>query len=98
MNVAHVQQAWQLTSDDHSYPHEQQLQHKISPCISSAEVQRIYMRFCTTKLMLDSLFKTQTLSSNISRRVASGIAADAVIFVDAQCMTTTSYTRAKTTI
>lgn len=35
-----------------------------------------------------------TLSSRISRRVASGIANEAVIFEHAQCIITTSYAKA----
>lgn len=43
--------------------------------------------------VLHRLLKKLTLSSRISRRVASGIAAEADIFVHVQCIITTSYTK-----
>lgn len=61
MNVAHAQQAWQLTFDDHSYPHEQQLQHKRSPCIFSADIPKIYMRVCTTIMNVGHLVQNTNL-------------------------------------
>lgn len=61
MNVVHVQQAWQPTSDGHFYPHEQQLQHKIFPCISSADIPKIYMRLCTTIIDVGQLVPNTNL-------------------------------------
>lgn len=96
-NEARVQQARQLTSVVHFYLHEQQLLHRICLCTVLTEKKKSNFKELLEKNRIteqSSEWRRGTLSSRISRRVASGIANEAVIFEHAQCIITTSYTKA----